>query len=179
MSLVRNEIVINDARASPLDGLIFDAREAGAVVSEIGVWDSGTIHVEDGEVGMIATDQLNGCHVTVVVAATESGHSVSMTHFPPEIGAERYEQALTSISADVQPSVVVTFTAIERPVPEDSLPSKLFPSAEMHSLYYQAKNPKRARQVDAGRCMAIIDNESDNPSLHIVTDSGDRRIFLS
>lgn len=176
---LEKEAVLRYVPVSPIDGLIVDAQEAGAVVSEIGVWESDTICVEDGEVGILATDQLNGCHVTVIVAAKGSGYEVLMTHFPPEIGAARYKEALRSLSTEMQPTTIVTFTASERPAPECELPMTLFPGANVHSLQYEAKNPKRARQLDAGRCVAIIDNESQKPSLHVITDSGDTRIFLS
>jgi hypothetical protein len=166
-----------------IDNLLLAARQEGHTTTEIKVWHTDTIFVPDGEVGVAATDELNGCHVSIFVAPAEGGDALTMTHFPPEIGREAYRKALETLSASIQargtmPKAIVTLTASDRRAGEDTWVAASFPNVPVYPLFYKAKDQKRRARPDAGKCMAVLDKREGASSLHVFTDSGDQTIGL-
>ena len=156
------------------------ARTEGHNVAEVAVWNHGSVTVPDGEVGVVPTEALNGCHVSIITAELPDGQkTVSMTHYPPEIGAERYIQALEQIQADIianggKAETIVTLIASDRAPREIQALQELFPNIQPTELSYRAKDKARRRSSDAGRCVAVLDRrDPSHQTLHVATDSGD------
>ncbi len=165
-----------------IDDLLRAAKEEGHATVEIKVWQTDTVVVPDGEVGVAATDELNGCHVSFIVTPVEGGDALTITHFPPGIGEGRYRQTLVDLKASIQaggrmPSAVITLAASDRPAAEDSLAGAIFEGVPLHTLSYVARDKERRKGPDAGRCMAVLDNRGTS-TLHIFTDSGDQVVTL-
>ncbi len=166
-----------------IDNLLLAAKREGHTVTEIKVWETDTILVLDGEAGVAATDELNGCHVAIFVTPAKNGDSMTMTHFPPDLGRERYRQALEGLSASMQaqgvtPKAIVTLNAFDRPAAEDAWASATFPGVPIYPLFYKARDQERRSKPDAGKCMAILDKREGVSSLHVLTDSGDQVVAL-
>jgi hypothetical protein len=166
-----------------INNLLLIAREENHTISEIKVWQTDTIFVPESEVGIVATDELNGCHVSIFVAPDQDGDTMTMTHFPPGIGREGYRNALEDISASIQargvvPKAIVTLTASDRPAIEDGWASESFPGVPTYRLFYKGKDRERRSRPDAGRCMAILDKREGASNLHVLTDSGDQIVEL-
>ncbi len=166
-----------------IDNLLIAAKQEGHATKEIKVWETDTISVPDGGVGVAATDELNGCHVSIFVTPSENGDAMTITHFPPDLGRERYGQILESLSVSMQakgvtPKAIVTLTASDRPAREDTWASETFPSTPVYPLSYKARDRERRARPDAGKCMAILDKREGVSHLHILTDSGDQTIGL-
>jgi len=166
-----------------IDDLLLRANQEGHTTKEISVWGTDTVVVPYGEVGVAATDKLNGCHVSIFVTPTEGGSAMTMTHFPPGIGRESYREALDTIDSSmraqgVMPRAIVTLTASDRPAIEDSWVVEHFPDVQVDQLFYKARDPERRANPDAGKCLAILDQSEGRTDLHILTDSGDQSIAL-
>lgn len=160
--------------------LVDAAKAEGCKVAEVGVWENGSVNVPDGEVGMIPTEALNGCHVSIITADLPNGEkSVSMTHFPPDIGARGYIESLEKIQAAIsaqggKANVIVTLVASDRLPREITVLKELFPDITPHSLSYVSRDKARRSSPDAGRCVAILDRrDPSSQTLHVATDSGD------
>lgn len=183
MSIENPNIQVQPQPRDTIDDLLLAAKQEGHITKEIKVWQTDTIQVPDGEVGVAATDELNGCHVSIFVAPAEGGDTMTMTHFPPGIGRERYRQALEDLNASMQakgviPKAIVTLTASDRPAVEDAWAAASFSNVSIYPLSYKARDRERRVRPDAGKCMAILDRRTGAPSLHVFTDSGDQAIGL-
>lgn len=162
------------------------AKQEGHNVSEIGVWESATVEVPEGEVGVIPTEALNGCHASIIVAGFPDGQkSVSMTHFPPEMGAQRYIESLEGIQESIlarggKAETVVSFVASDRRPKEVIAVQELFPNVNVHELSYKARDKARKAHPDAGRCLAVLDRrDASMQTLHVATDSGDLQLQVA
>lgn len=174
----------NESQSVPerdtIAALVELSKAEGHNVKEVSVWGHDSVVVPEGEVGVIPTEELNGCHVSIIAAEYPDGQkSVSMTHFPPELGARRYIESLEEIHAAIiasngKVSTLVTLTASDRFPKEVVALTELFPDIELVALSYKARDKTRRESPDAGSCVAILDRrDSANQVLHVATDSGD------
>lgn len=170
-------------RTQPIAELLTQAREAGVHVTEIPVWGADAVSVPQGETGVIATEGLNGCHTTIMAGRNSAGEAmVAMTHFPPDIGSQRYAEAVLGHKVNfeargVQLDSVVTFVDSRRFPKEVGILEQEFPSARFYSAEYDSRDPS-ARGVDYGKCAAVLDNSGDRASLVLLTDRGDQVIDI-
>lgn len=170
-------------RTESIGEVVEDARQSGAKVAEIPVWGAESVPVNAGEVGVIATEGLNGCHTTILAGKNERGESVvAMTHFPPELGSQRYAQAVhehkdTFEQQGVALDTVFTFVDKTRFPKETEMLATEFPEATFHSAEYDSRDPNEKGQ-DYGKCVAVLDNSGEQAVLTVLTDRGDEQIAI-
>jgi len=170
-------------RTGSISDVVEQARHSGAKVAEIPVWGAEAVPIKPGEVGVITTEGLNGCHTTILAGKSESGESVvAMTHFPPELGSERYAQAVHERKDEVEQQgvaldTVFTFVDKTRFPKETEMLSTEFPDAHFYSAEYDSRNPDEKGQ-DYGKCVAVLDNSGEQAVLTVLTDRGDQQIAV-
>ena len=170
-------------RTESISEVVEHARQSGAKVAEIPVWGAESVPVNVGEVGVIATAGLNGCHTTILAGKNERGESVvAMTHFPPELGSQRYAQAVhehkdTFEQQGVVLDTVFTFVDKTRFPKETEMLATEFPDANFHSMEYDSRNPDEKGQ-DYGKCVAVLDNSGEQAVLTVLTDRGDEQLAI-
>jgi hypothetical protein len=170
-------------RTESIGEVVEHARQSGAKVAEIPVWGAESVPVNAGEVGVIATEGLNGCHTTILAGKNEQGESVvAMTHFPPELGSQRYVEAVhehkdTFEQQGVALDTIFTFVDKTRFPKETEMLTTEFPEATFHSAEYDSRDPNEKGQ-DYGKCVAVLDNSGEQAVLTILTDRGDEQIAI-
>ncbi len=170
-------------RTESIGEVVEHARQSGAKVAEIPVWGAESVPVNAGEVGVIATEGLNGCHTTILAGKNERGESVvAMTHFPPELGSQRYAQAVhehkdTFEQQGVALDTVFTFVDKTRFPKETEMLATEFPEATFHSAEYDSRDPNEKGQ-DYGKCVAVLDNSGEQAVLTVLTDRSDEQIAI-
>lgn len=164
--------------------LVDRAKDEGHNVAEVTVWNHRDVSVPEGEVGVVSTAELNGCHVSIATAECLDGSKMMyMTHYPPEIGAQRYIESLEEIHAAVSANngkvnQLVTLVASDRSPRETVALKELFPDINAVELTYTARDKTRRMSPDSGRCVAVLDRrDSANQTLHVATDSGDTILY--
>lgn len=165
-----------------INTLFSDLAEAQVTPVEVVVWGYGSTVVNHGEVAAIATERLNGCHVSIIVSGSGSGLRMSMTHFPPEIGKSRYEEALREIRTviDTQsetPLMVASVTDINRVASETALLDTIFPEASRIDLDYDSIATDTT-QESFGRCLVMIDGRGQDLAMTIATDTSSFKTSL-
>lgn len=170
-------------RTGSISDVVEQARHSGVKVAEIQVWGSEAVQINPGKVGVITTGELNGCHTTILAGKNLQGKSiVAMTHFPPELGSERYAQAVHESKDDFEQKGVAlgtVFTFVDRtrfPKETDMLSTE-FPDAQFYSAEYDSRNPDEKGQ-DYGKCVAVLDNSGEQAVLTVLTDRGDHQITV-
>ncbi len=175
---------LGDEPKTQMDSLIEGARAEGRNVSEVAVWGSETVVVPSGEIGLIATDGLNGCHLTVIVAKDNGARIMTMTHFPPEIGKKRYAEAIKKLKemydkSGVEPSIAISLIASDRmPSEEHEAIESLFPYLRHETVGYVSRDPKRKELVDSGRAVAVLDARDNDGVLHLFTENEQKTTSL-
>lgn len=174
------EIQQNSPERGSIAELVELAKSEGHNVKEVAVWNHGGVNVPNGEVGVVPTEALNGCHVSIITAEFPDGQkTVNMTHYPPELGARRYIESLEEIQRTIvsnggKAETIVTLIASDRGARETQALKELFPDIEPVALTYKARDKQRRSSPDAGRCVAVLDRrDAARQTLHIATDSGD------